>query len=156
VGAYERCHYRIYRYFRLNRAVRLLLVEAVERHHFHQRRKSFDCFEPDCKAHFKEPGEWTLHALDNLHTRNAVVPDELKILFDCHKSLLQQTYRHDGAWDRIKADFGEEGSEKRHNAEQAFLHQLDHDPLYAHGKPARECSTWFSYTIDMDPTYVYR
>jgi hypothetical protein len=155
VGAYDCTYYKLHRYCRQKTAAKLLVIEAVERHHFHERRKPFNCFEPGCGSRFEEPGEWTLHALDNAHYPCTVVPEEVKPLFDRHNSLLEHTYRQDRSWDKIKADWGEEGSKERHNAEQAFLYQLDHDPLYAHGKSARECSKWFTYKLNLDLTYVY-
>jgi hypothetical protein len=156
VGAYDSTFYKFHQYCRQKTGAQLLVIEAMERHHFHERRKPFDCLEPGCEARFGGPGEWTLHAIDNAHFQSAVVPDNVKALFDQNNSLLEQTYKQDKTWGKIKAAWGKEGSEKRRIAEQAFLHQLDHDPLHAHGKPARECSTWLSYTLDLDPTYVYR
>jgi len=156
VGAYDSTFYKFHRYCRQKTGAQLLVIEAVERHHFHERRKPFNCLKPGCEVGFEGPGEWTLHAIDNAHFRSAVVPDSVKALFDQSNSLLEQTYRQDRTWSKIKAAWSKERSEKRRNTEQAFLHQLDYDPLHAHGKPARECSTWLLYTLDLDPTYVYR
>lgn len=153
VGAYERVLYKSRRYCLQKWAEQRLLIEAIERHHFHERHEPFDCFHPECNAQFGLPGEWTLHAIDSGHSPSAVPPDEVKASFDQHKNMLEQMQKQDVAWGRVKEDRGEDGSKRRHNAEQAFLHQLDHDPLYAHGKPARECSTWVMYTRNM--TYIY-
>jgi hypothetical protein len=46
------------------------------------------------------------------------------------------------AWDPILEDWGEYGTEKRHIAEQGYLYQLEHDPLYAQGIPAKKGSMW--------------
>jgi hypothetical protein len=154
VGAYQSTHYKAHRYHLQYRAQQLLLIEAIERHHFHERQEPFKCFDPECEAQFGLPGEWTLHAIDSGHDDFAVPPDEFKASFDQHKKMLQMHMKGE-ALGRIREAWGEKGSERRHNAEQAFLYQLDHDPLYAHGKPARACSTWFMYIRDLDATYVY-
>jgi hypothetical protein len=144
VGAYESIQYNDQRYDHQRTANRLLLIEAVERSHFHERHEPFNCYFPDCEARFVLPGEWTLHAIDSGHTY-CDTPDEFKALFDQHKKMLKQMSEQYGPRNRIQENWGEEGSEKRRNAEQAFLYQLDHDPLYAQGKPAKECFTWFLY-----------
>jgi len=46
------------------------------------------------------------------------------------------------AWGPIMESRGDHGSEKQDKAEQAFLHQLEHDPLYAQGKPDIESEAW--------------
>ena len=100
-----------------------------------------------------------MHAIDNGHesTKNGpILPDKARILLDLHEERLERIKQQDiyEAVKRMQDAWGIPGSKKRHTAEQAFLHQLDHDPLYSQGRPARESFTWFLYTIYMDPEHV--
>jgi hypothetical protein len=147
VGTYGRAWYSIYQIRIRTAAARLLLIESLERHHCDGRHEPFNCFKPKCEARFEQLGEWTLHAIESGHYSSAIPPSSLKAFFDQQKVKLRHMRRQFFSGNtKMQIDWGEEGSEKRHNAEQAFLYQLDHDPLYAHGKPAKECSTWFMYT----------
>jgi hypothetical protein len=55
-----------------------------------------------------------------------------------------------GAWEKMLMSWGEGGTPERQNAERAFIYQLEHDPLYGHGKPAQQSSTWLLYVQEMD------
>jgi hypothetical protein len=156
VGTYERATYSLNQIRNQIAAAGLLVIESLERHHFDGRHEPFSCYDPECEAHFEQLGEWTLHAIESRHYSSAVPPSSLKALFDQQKGKLlhmRNQYFSQGA--KMRIDWGEEGSEKRHNAEQAFLYQLDHDPLHAHGKPARECSTWLMYTRQVNSRRRY-
>lgn len=156
VGAFERIHYHFYHHAFRKWAVRLLLIEARERHHFDGRHESFHCFDPNCEVRLQQPGEWTLHAINSGHDSKGegpIPPEQYKASFDQLKKQLKCMEQQDvhGPMEKMRQAWGDEGSEERHNAERAFLHQLENDPLYAHGKPAKETSTWFLYERAMDP-----
>jgi hypothetical protein len=57
------------------------------------------------------PRDRTSRAIDSGHYKSAVPPDEVKALFDRHRSTLGQMYKQDRTWDRIKVNWGEEGSD---------------------------------------------
>ncbi|KAF2243177.1 hypothetical protein BU26DRAFT_127725 [Trematosphaeria pertusa] len=154
VGAYERTRYKFLLYGLRRTAAQLLRLEARERHHFHGRREPFGCPYPGCEAWFNLPGEWTLHATYTRHDYEAVAPNAFKASFDQLEGDLERMLQQDihGPKRTMLEDWGEEGSNKRQAAEQAFLHQLDFDPLYTHVKPARETLAWALYTEDMDPS----
>ncbi|KAF2868030.1 hypothetical protein BDV95DRAFT_501759 [Massariosphaeria phaeospora] len=152
VGMLQSVTYQFHCRFRpKDRASRFLLLEAIERHHFDGRHVPIDCFEPGCGARFDLPGQWTLHALETEHDDRAIPSKELKPSFDQHEEecdiLLQKIT--DGM-DGMHADWGEGGSANRLNAEQEFLHQLDNDPLYYSGKPAKETELWAAFKADMN------
>ena len=50
----------------------------------------------------------------------------------------------------MRVVWGEEGSQQRREAEDAFLYQLEHDPLYAQREPPRERLVWLDYMLDMN------
>ncbi|KAF2175416.1 hypothetical protein K469DRAFT_756261 [Zopfia rhizophila CBS 207.26] len=156
VGVYEHIFYKYRRLALQEWALWPLQIEALERHYFDGRYEPFSCPDPTCEARFEHVGEWTLHAIDSAHDlqrQGIVLPNKVKAIFhERRKALSRKRHDLDEAFQRLFDDWGEEESEKRHNTAQAFLHQLEHDPLYAHGKPARECSTWIQFLLDMDPT----
>lgn len=156
VGTYKRMRYKFHQHTLQTCAVQLFLLEAQERHHFDGRCNPFHCPEPTCEAYFKLPGEWSLHAIDTGHDRNGhptALSDETTALFDQHKKALEHIKQQDvsGALKRMREDWGEVGSQKRHTAERTFLYQLERDPLYAQGKSAQDSLTWFLYRRHMDP-----
>ena len=101
---------------------------------------------------FNVPGQWALHAVDSGHDYNTILPDEIKMGMDQHYAREEDIGQQcKSALRRLRTDWGEEGSEQRQNAERAFLFQLEHDPLYAHAKPAKESTLWRMYTRVMTP-----
>lgn len=188
VGWFQRSHYKHHRFYLQDPAARVLLNEAIERYHFHERHKPFDCFVPECNARFHSPGEWTQHASDTGHDDGVPPPENVKALFDQHKKKLERLGQEMGeaqrpiyrAWNLIKGHSGAESSESplypyqpehdedqaiiyqlesevryyarqawlenlEYDAELAFLYQIEHDPLYAQAKPARDSLLWESY-----------
>ena len=145
VGAYESIDYKFYHHSLQHTAARVLRIIALERYHFHELsdQKGFGCFAPNCEAYFKRPEEYTLHAIQTGHDASAVPPENVMALFKKNdKRLLRLQKKDDKAWDLIRRYWGEENTEKRRNAEQAFLDQLEHDPLYAQAKPVKESKAW--------------
>ncbi|KAF2125288.1 hypothetical protein P153DRAFT_434383 [Dothidotthia symphoricarpi CBS 119687] len=154
VGAYQRALYTTclhdYRFY----ATRFLLIEAHERHHFHQRCEPFNCDALDCNAQFRQPGEYTLHAIQTGHDekgQGAVPPEEFKAQFKQHQESLARAQEQGGriALNQIYTDRANKTLEQQQCADQTFLYQLQHDPLYAHGQPVAFCSTWALYYVYM-------
>ncbi|KAF2828309.1 hypothetical protein CC86DRAFT_454155 [Ophiobolus disseminans] len=154
VGEWQHHYYQLFRHVGKARATSKILIEARERHQFDGRAEPFQCPKHICGRTFEAPGEWTAHAFQTSHNEdwNGSVPlDEYKDSFERHRSevknILEEGVRK--AMVRMQIAWGEEESEKRQNAEQTFVHQLEHDPLYAQELPARECSIWEDYLRDM-------
>jgi hypothetical protein len=137
--------------FEKQQSVRARLFEAIERHHFQGRCEPILCSRPDCKARFELPYQWTVHALNSGHGWRAVPPDHYVCVLEQQNKVIegisdQIDLLNEKMWD----SWGEKGSVKRRDAEQAFLHQLDHDPLYSVGKPAKNTMTWRIYSLSMN------
>lgn len=64
-------------------------------------------------------------------------------LHDAYLALLEQ--RNDCTWASMRAAWGEEGSQGRDEMKQAFLQQLQDDPLYAGEEVPNESSLWRTY-----------
>jgi hypothetical protein len=156
-GAHQRYNHQLERLASRLRGIKHLLLEAREKHHFDGRCEPFSCLFPGCTARFTRPGEWTWHALATCHdsVREAGSPPEE---FQATFALLNEELRHfeeqevKGAFCEMLQTWGEEGSTERSNAENAFLHQLEEDPLHEHEKPARETSAWFQYKNRLTPS----
>jgi hypothetical protein len=188
VGWFQRSHYKYHRFYLQDAATRVLLNEAIERHHFYERHEPFDCLVPKCNAQFHSPGKWTQHASETGHDDGFPPPENVKALFDQHKKKLERLGKEMGeaqlpiykAWNLIKGHSGAESSRGpllpyqpehdedqaiiyhlesevryyarqaspeilEYDAELAFLYQIEHDPLYAQAKPARDSRLWESY-----------
>ncbi|KAF2675687.1 hypothetical protein K458DRAFT_323970 [Lentithecium fluviatile CBS 122367] len=150
VGAFFRNNHQCTRYCMRSRAVRYLLLEARERHHFDGRYEPFACLHPGCRARFTRPGAWTVHAVETCHDQSEeppTPPATFRAAFvQLEESLSRIRQRDvDGELESMRQAWGQEGSRERTYAERAFLRQLEQDPLYAHGGPASETSTWASY-----------
>ncbi|KAH7063993.1 hypothetical protein BKA63DRAFT_175916 [Paraphoma chrysanthemicola] len=50
----------------------------------------------------------------------------------------------------MRIAWAEEGSQQRSDTKHAFLHQLQHDPLYATEKTPEESMIWYNYQLTMD------
>lgn len=135
--------FRLYKHSRQKRAAkRMILLEARERLHFEGHVHPFKCYHPRCDAWLERSGQWTVHAAVTGHDYGT---DELTSLHG-HK---EELVRHEAACNhfeeeylfgplrRLHAAWGEDGSEERRSAKEAFVDQLDYDPIYAHRLPAR-------------------
>jgi len=165
VGRYQQLDYIYERHRRRSRAIRFLLIEARERHHFEGRSEPFVCINPRCSARFIEPGQWTVHAIATEHDKITTdwvpedhwvrdeywVLDEYKAEFHRHEPGLKPMLRwRTEILEELRRDWGKKGSMKRWKAEKAFINQLRHDPAYAHRRPPRQCSTWIEYKCAMN------
>jgi hypothetical protein len=154
-GAFHRLNYHCERGELRCTGVNYLLLEARERHHFDGRCEPFTCPVPDCNARFTLPGEWTSHAERTNHAlskEGKIPPETFQATFALLNEELRQLDEREvkGATNEMIQAWGQEGSTERSNAENAFLDQLQHDPLHAHGKPARETITWSVYKSYME------
>lgn len=153
VGAYQRICYKDRNcYVPQKIASRLLLNQAIERHHFVGRHEPFDCFYPRCTFQCTLPGKWTQHFWQRRHAYRATIPDEYKAPFEEHRKRLERILHTEinSQLTYMRMAWGKEGSEERRHAEQAFLYQLEHDPLYAQGTRTRESTLWLRYNIAMN------
>ena len=155
VGAYERSGYIFNRLQLRESSQRALIIEAIERQHFHERYEPFSCCYPTCEVEFKQPGECISHSFESNHYQDAHPPVEMKAAFDQHSKELERI-REDAVREGVEEGVGEEGSEQRRKLEQAFLHQLDRDPSYAHERPAKGSRLWFNYNQFLSVTHAFR
>ena len=143
-------------------AARLFLLEEIERHHFEDQNEPFTCPDAQCSDGIKLPGQWVPHALRTGHLPN--------IPYDCYKDIARfkvfsrefahlQATLHDTmnksreALAQLRRDRGAPDTEQQLMADQAFTHQLEHNPLYALGKPATETQIWYNYCAYMSRKY---
>jgi hypothetical protein len=153
VGTYKSIYYKAIHHDLQITAARVLLIVALERYYFHEQHdhKGFGCFAPGCDAWFERPEEYTSHAIQTRHDESAVPPENVKTLFEKNRKRLERLQEElRKAWYPIIEYWGEDGSEKRDNAEQAFLHQLERDPMYAQGKPAMKSEAWAGIQMVMN------
>ncbi|KAF2822731.1 hypothetical protein CC86DRAFT_261125, partial [Ophiobolus disseminans] len=148
VGEFQRVDYALSLYLHRMWALALLRIEVVEKYHFGGEYHPFNCPEPTCPAYFTLPGQWPAHADEfSAHHDKAEIPREFAIQWAEHKEEIQRTYQR-GRWDAIelmRAQWGVDGSEQQRAIEHAFLEQIEHDPLYACSKPAKETALWGRY-----------
>lgn len=120
---------------------------------------SFLCPSPQCQQQFKVPREWLLHAIDVCHNISDLVPpgEQLQTWFAQHNARLARMEQQDETTlNSMRALCGEQGSQQRREAEDAFLYQLEHDPLYAQREPPRERLVWCDYMQEMDGELIIR
>jgi hypothetical protein len=136
----------------LNWARRLLLIHAVEAYHLKTGRELKVCPAIECSWQCDIHGQWASHAIDVGHDLDIVLPSpELETLFAQNQArirLLKEKYSAELI--RMRSRWGKEGSKDRVDAEQAFLNQLQHDPLYTHEYTPRESAIWQSYQSTMN------
>ncbi|KAH8707667.1 hypothetical protein GQ44DRAFT_715624 [Phaeosphaeriaceae sp. PMI808] len=152
VGAFQRIHYKSNRCFLQKASLDLLRIEETEKHYFAKEYRTFNCPTPACSAYFNQPGQWPAHAIEHRHYIDAEPPPEIAIRFAQQDQMLNDMLQREckDVFERLASDWGAEGSDQRRIAEDAFLHQLQHDPLYARSKPRRESSIWTSYWLNMN------
>jgi hypothetical protein len=152
VGAFQRIEYALTVYLYRRRSLALLRVEAIEKHHFGREYRAFSCPEPTCLTYFTLPGQWTAHVDEcNGHESKAEIPPNFAIQFAEHEKKIERIYQRD-RWDAVdimRAQWGVDGSEQQRAVEHAFLKQIEHDPLYACSRPAKETTIWRHYQSAM-------
>ena len=139
-------------------AIRQMRLKVYE--HFHFRRFKnipFSYPNPDCGEVFTQEGEWLVHANRTRHDMLNVgshsahhlyntIPAEVEApLLEIENEYKRQILDNDSEWVEFRKQWGEPGTDKRRAFEEAFLAQLEHDPLYQHHGPARECWTWSTF-----------
>jgi hypothetical protein len=152
VGVFCRIRYHsnqtLYRLF----ASRLLRIQATEAYYLQDGPKPCICPRSGCGLQFELPGQWAAHAIDAGHDTDITLPSrQLQTLFEDHSARIESIKQECAdAMAELRIAWGKEGSKQRADAEQAFLSQLQHDPLYTHEKPPEESSTWLDYKEEMD------
>lgn len=139
VGTHQYYRIRIHGVMSQQRAIRVHRIAAMEKYHFYGRHEPFSCSVPDCDAWFEQPEEYTSHAIETKHDKNDDVPETFKGLFTENEKRLDRLMKIAQEIDKPFFEWwGEYGSEKRSVAEKEYIHQLEHDPLYAQDKPVLE------------------
>jgi hypothetical protein len=165
VGSFQRSLFKCRRYLMWEKATEPLSIDAIERHHFHNRRKPFSCFLPDCGDTFHARGEFFKHCRYYDHEQDDEPPEYIGELVRYREQMLARL-EEQCFWDPYGQDDDDDTShqDSRHcsaeeipalrmerakalqtalradpalltqredEAKRAFLHQLQHDPLYA-------------------------
>jgi len=155
VGACQRILWR--RQILNNRswAIRKMRLTVYEHFHFSRLENiPLSCPNPDCDEVFTQEGEWLVHAnrtrhdMVNVGSHSAhhlcnAIPAEVEApLLEIENECERQILDNNSEWVEFCKQWGEPGTDKRRAFEEAFLAQLEHDPLYQNYGPARECWTW--------------
>ncbi|PVH99342.1 hypothetical protein DM02DRAFT_615126 [Periconia macrospinosa] len=126
-------------------------MAAMEKFHFQNQEspKPFGCSTPGCDAWFENPEEYTSHGIETGHDKNEKLPEQFAALFAENEQRLERLWE---SWEKEDDSFREEWSgwdesEQRTVAEQEFLHQLEHDPLYAQGQPVLQHKIFKSLAV---------
>jgi hypothetical protein len=151
VGEYAKLDYLFDRYWHMRQAVPLLRIWAMERYHFATQHNPFPCPVSTCDACFELAGQWALHAVETAHYMHAKPPPTYEERFAEHNRMLDCKLQEDvyGAIRKIRTLYGGLQGQQQTEMQQAFLYQLENDPLYAHSKPAHERSVWLRYLESM-------
>lgn len=152
VGSFQQIKYEGERYSYQLQTLGLLRIKATETHYFGGEPRAFTCPAPACTAYFDRPGQWPAHADKFKHQYDAEVPPEFAAEFAAQRKQLERRQKQgcDHAIESMRKSWAVPGTEQRRIAEYAFLSQLEHDPLYACGRPARQTSIWNWYRMIMD------
>jgi hypothetical protein len=147
VGEFSQFYYQYQRFMRMESARNLLLIEAIERSCFTEPGKIFRCPGPRCRVRLKSGREWAVHAVETEHYLHAKVPALYEKVFAAHDCTVKRGFREKVfyAEEAMYADYEKAGAFGRQDIRRIFLYQLEHDPQYAQGKPARKSQIWQSY-----------
>lgn len=136
VGRYEHLCAKYADHNARRRATRMQRIAAMERLHFHQTHEPFGCSYPDCTAWFAQAEEYTAHAIATRHDEKDTLPAAYESAFAENDEKLKQLWTEAKDLYRSFLEWWDvEGSEKREVAQREFVHQLEHDPLYAQEEP---------------------
>jgi hypothetical protein len=139
VGSFERYCAKYADYNARWRATRKQRIATMERLHFHQTHQPFGCSAPDCTAWFTQPEEYTTHAIETRHDEQDTLPEVYESVFAENDEKLKQLRKDIKDLERPFLEWWDvEGSEKREVAQREFVHQLEHDPLYAQEEPVEK------------------
>ncbi|KAH6875637.1 hypothetical protein BKA58DRAFT_380191 [Alternaria rosae] len=152
VGAFCRIQYHSSHYFYRHFAIRALSIQAIKAYYLQDSQKPCVCPISGCGLQFELPGQWAAHAIDTGHYNNITFPSrQLQTSFKDHSARIESLeQKYADAMAELQIAWGKEGSNQRANAEQAFLSQLQHDPLYMHEKPPEESFMWLDYKEKMN------
>jgi hypothetical protein len=158
VGEFEKCQYLRDRLALQCMALGPLSVEALDRHHFDERRRdSFACLDSNCDAYFDKPGQWSMHAMDKhildlpKKIRVNFLPTKLRELFEIHERDLKRKDRELVVdLSRIAKRWNEEGEEKRKDMESEWIDQLENDEAWDTGSSAKESWLWKYFLMVMN------
>jgi hypothetical protein len=140
IGAYEYYAYKREQYcaFQYTKTVRL--IAAVENDHFVTRYSPLQCLAPYCSVWFNQAGEYTCHMIKyNNHQEFIVIPKQYTTLFadaDTKLAMLERGYI--AAWEAMRAEWGDDGTERRKATVAAAVQQVANDPQYASKKPGHD------------------
>ncbi|KAJ4360978.1 uncharacterized protein N0V89_001547 [Didymosphaeria variabile] len=110
------------------KALRVLGLAAIERHHFHGRHEAFGCPAPNCDAWFGRPEEFTTHVIRTArrHDDSYVLLEPYQSLFaDGEKTLEELRQRQREIEGPFLRWWGKYGSDERRAAEKEFLRELE-------------------------------
>lgn len=161
MGAFELARFKGHRSSGRFFALRFLLLEAREIQRFDRDRGPlycgpFSCFNAECNAYFAKRGQWTLHAMRTGHdthlgSKGSIqlhekIPSLFRQDFERHIVRIELMREWGSEYHRkLAQDWGEEGTDKRYEAEHALIWQLENDPLYRETDPVRSSHSWFLY-----------
>jgi hypothetical protein len=155
VGMYSYFIYCSNRENYLHHASRLLLPQAMDEHYKQNYDASLLCPGTirDMRAELL-PQE-TTQATDTYPNRDATSLSEvLSTEHDARLSHIKQ--QNADMLASMRTAWGKDCSQQRVDTEHAFLHQLQHDPLYATETTPTESMLWHRYRLSMDEeSYVY-
>jgi hypothetical protein len=99
---------------------------------------------------FKQPEEYTSHAIETSHDETQPLPETFEDLFTENdrrcEQLVEDLLKKQ---DHLLEWWGPERSSQRQMAEKEVMHQLEYDVMYAQDKPVsehkwlRDMRTWF-------------
>jgi hypothetical protein len=167
VGAFQRSLFKFHRHTMWKAATRSLSIDAVERHHFHNRRTQFGCPLPDCRARFRVPGAYLEHCRQLRHDRYADPPEPVETLLKDRKQTLDRL-REQLFWDPYSPDEGQgalAGGSSQYPAEEVLALKTNqaktrHAALRADlsllTQREDEVQCAFLYQLQHDPLYATR
>jgi hypothetical protein len=135
-----------------------LMVEALDRHHFHMgNHRPFSCPASSCDAFFQKAGEWTVHAAEShycdwvIRDRFLILPKELREEFEEREKALE---RKGDELRQIRSDVVENWREevrmKQRETERAWMEQLEKDIAWDTGTTPEISRLWRSFLREME------
>ena len=139
LGAHEESYIKLTNAVAQRKAIQVLRIAALERHHFYNSHTPFECPDRICFKWFENPEEYTSHAIWNKHARTAELPAPLEAAFTENDARLDHLFDEAREMERPFLEWwGKAGSEERKVAEKEVIRQLECDPLYAQDRPVME------------------
>lgn len=136
VGIFDDSYARVCNVAHQRKAIRVHRIAALERHHFCETHKPFNCSAKDCDAWFEQPEEYTSHVIETKYDKTTKLPEPMESLFAENDERLERLMEIAHEIERPFLEWwGKYGSEQRSVAEIEFIHQLESDPLYTQDMP---------------------